>query len=71
MNRAERRHHRRRLDARAKAIAESWGKAQAWYRIRHNRQCCSCASCGNRRRWEGPTLAERKHNLNLLEQMYE
>ena len=63
--RALRRHHRQRMIARTLRSFVCSGVAPErrlqcalhWY---NNRQRCSCYLCGNRRRWEGPTVQERR-----------
>lgn len=37
-----------------------WTDPKAMARFKEQPQVCSCRGCGNQRRWEGPTLQERK-----------
>lgn len=75
-NRAERRAQVERLKARRKNY---WGYGRPWSargaepmgpkqlgRVVQYPQVCSCTGCGNQRRSEGPTKAERvqAHDLN-------
>lgn len=66
---AERRHHQRRFDNRAKRISSQHGHPEGWVHRRHNRQVCSCAGgCGNPRHdpygtlRDRLTMQERRHN---------
>lgn len=67
MKRALRRHHRRRMIAHAlrsyKAVSFSETDRRDWARRHYNHlQRCSCWMCGNRRKWLGPTVQERRWN---------
>lgn len=63
--RALRRHHRRRMLARAMrslvlsgvAADERREHALRWF---EHLKMCSCAMCGNQRKWWGPTVQERR-----------
>ena len=37
-----------------------WTDPRAMARFKEQPQVCSCMGCGNQRRYEGPTLQERK-----------
>jgi hypothetical protein len=70
--RAVRRHHRRRMIAYARRIYRSylydWSDEEILERARRNHghlKKCSCWMCGNRRRWFGPTIQERRMNQSL------
>ena len=65
--RAERRHHRARMSARARRIGRvvrgmKGGELDRWVlQSFNNLQVCSCWMCGNPRRYFGdPTLRERR-----------
>jgi hypothetical protein len=66
--RALRRHHRQRMIARALRVVyvymgmeASDSATQDWVRRNHDHlKVCSCWMCGNRRKWGGPTIQERR-----------
>ena len=68
--RAERRHHLRRMKAKAKRIAIHQANHDpeyedeilaGWLHHANHLACCSCSACGNPRRYDGePTLQERR-----------
>lgn len=68
--RALRRHHRRRLIARAVRIyrrlaLHGWSEEEIVMRavrLHNNLQGCSCWMCGHQRKWFGPTIQERRWN---------
>ncbi len=37
-----------------------WHDPKAMARFKEQPQICSCRGCGNQRRWEGPTMQERR-----------
>lgn len=66
--RALRRHHRQRMIARSLWIVRGWHGSEEdrlWraMRLYKNRQFCSCAMCGHRRKWYGPTIQERRWGI--------
>ena len=68
--RAQRRHHRERLQARAESLfsaahykndPEMLAAMREWARRNHDHlAACSCWMCGNIRKWHGPSLQERR-----------
>ena len=64
--RALRRHHRQRMIAHARHVLyigmrPSDPEMQEWARRNYNHlKKCSCWMCGNRRKWHGPTIQERR-----------
>ena len=66
--RALRRHHRRRMIAHARHVLSTiYGREytaeelkRAARRYHDHLKMCSCYLCGNRRKWGGPTLQERR-----------
>jgi hypothetical protein len=64
--RAWRRHHRWRMVAHARRIAVFWlsgEDADNWARRNHNHlAACACCYCKNPRKWDGPTIQERRAN---------
>jgi hypothetical protein len=38
-----------------------WHDPKAMARFKEQPQVCSCRGCGNQRRWEGPTMQERRY----------
>lgn len=55
--RALRRHHKKRMSARARRVFPDWTAAS---RNGDNITSCSCWMCGNPRSIVGPTIAERR-----------
>lgn len=67
--RAARRHHLSRMKAKARRVSKHWmselsaqDTAHRAGRLANNLAICSCSGCGNQRKYEGPTLQERRHN---------
>jgi hypothetical protein len=71
--RAWRRHHRRRMIARARRVffmgmRPSDPDMQDWaLRNYDHLKKCSCWMCGHRRKWYGPTIQERRMSQNISE----
>jgi hypothetical protein len=70
--RAERRHHSRRMKAKAKRIywqsplAEYFGDPSPMIKTADYLQSCSCPMCGNPRKWfQEKTIQELKSDLDL------
>ena len=68
--RAFRRHHRRRMIARAMKLPNLWNtpkedRLQWALRLYKNRQKCSCWMCGHRRKWHGQTIQERRQSYGI------
>lgn len=40
-----------------------WHDARAMARFKEQPQICSCIGCGNRRKYEGPAIQERRFRL--------
>lgn len=59
--RAERRANRERMKAKARAI---WPRHNPG-KVADNLAICSCWMCGNARRYEGPTMQERRAMFTL------
>ena len=64
--RALRRYHRQRMIARTTSFTPIFlneeERLQRALRRYKNRQKCSCYMCGHRRKWNGPTIQERRMN---------
>jgi hypothetical protein len=39
-----------------------WHDPRAMARFKEQPQICSCYGCGNQRKWEGPSMQERRAN---------
>ena len=58
--RAIRRHHRGRMIRRARRVMPAY--LRDWAIRKHDHlKSCSCYLCGNVRKWNGPTVKERRH----------
>lgn len=76
IKRALRRHHRLRMIARMQRIILSTGwnlteedRLQRVLRLYNNRKICSCAMCCNPRKWEGPTVQERRQSSGKMQDL--
>lgn len=66
---AYRRHHRKRMIARATQIMKTWGNNSLWIdqtacRWADNMKKCSCDMCCNPRKHVGPTIQELRFDQN-------
>lgn len=64
--RARRRHDLLRMKSRAWRVAKySWGRRDDWLhkaeKLANHIKSCSCWMCGNARKWNGPTIQERRY----------
>jgi len=68
MPRALRRHHTERMKRRAKkiypAIRDAHGNLifEAQIHLANHLAVCSCPACGNQRKYEGPTIQEKRRS---------
>lgn len=66
MKRAIRRHHKIRMKVKASKIYPGYKDSHGYLitkpqiHLADNLASCSCPACGNRRKYEGPTLQEKQ-----------
>jgi len=63
--RAENRHHEKRIKNKVKDYYGKWaGKDERNIgRVAHAKKLCSCACCGNKRKYEGKPISEKRKDI--------